>query len=406
MILAGVVVEICCAVTLLVVGGDWSYSVIHSNQQVTASGGEWPAASSQQAVHPYVGYVLDPDAVAGVNPLGFPGSGVDIPRRAPGRTVVAITGGSVAMMLHERAGDRLRQELERRMPATQVDLCCLAVLGHKQPQQVMAVNYLGCLGAEFDVVVNLDGFNEIAFPPTVDRGGDTFDAYPSYWTSRLPVVHDARELQVRLEAMRRRSERRELAARLSRPPWKYSAALLLYWRCRDQMLANRLNRLAGELADYLSVDRRMPYSRRGPSNDWTNRDQRLARLADHWELGSRQLQRVCDGMDAVYIHALQPNQYVPDSKPFTDEERSIAVNPNSGYIPLVRDGYALLQERGRRMRADGIRFVDLTRVFADTRESAYGDECCHLTARGNQVLADRLAGEIARALFPDDASAD
>jgi hypothetical protein len=168
LVLAGVVAEMCCSVTLLVIGGDWSYSVIHSDQRVTAAGGEWPAVSSHQAVHPYVGYVLDPDALEGVNSLGFLQFPQDIPRRAPGRTVVALTGGSVAMMLYEGAGDRLRQEIERRLPGQQVDICCLAVLGHKQPQQIMAVNYLGCLGAEFDVVVNLDGFNEIAFPPTVD----------------------------------------------------------------------------------------------------------------------------------------------------------------------------------------------------------------------------------------------
>lgn len=392
--------------TLLYIGGDWSYSVIHSDQQVTAAGGEWPAISSHQAVHPYVGYVLDPDALEGVNSLGFLRFPQDIPRRAPGRTVVALTGGSVAMLLYESAGDRLREELERRLPGQQVDICCLAVLGHKQPQQVMAVNYLGCLGAEFDVVVNLDGFNEIAFPPTVDRDGHAFDAYPSYWISRLPVVHDARELEVRLDAMRIRAERTGLAARFSRPPWKYSAVMLLYWRCHNQILANRLSRLADELSDYSAVGRRMPYSQRGPPNDWTGPEQRLARLADHWELCSRQMQRVCDGMDARYVHALQPNQYVPDSKPFTDEELRIAVNPRSGYVSPVRNGYELLQDRGRRMHADGIRFVDLTRIFAETQESAYGDECCHLTHRGNQILADRLAEEIVRALFPENASTD
>lgn len=34
--------------------------------------------------------------------------------------------------------------------------------GWKQPQQLLALNYFLSLGQRFDVIVNLDGFNEIA----------------------------------------------------------------------------------------------------------------------------------------------------------------------------------------------------------------------------------------------------
>ena len=40
----------------------------------------------------------------------------------------------------------------------------LGLAGYKQPQQLMTLNYLLALGAEFDIVIALDGFNEVALP--------------------------------------------------------------------------------------------------------------------------------------------------------------------------------------------------------------------------------------------------
>jgi hypothetical protein len=36
--------------------------------------------------------------------------------------------------------------------------------GYKQPQQLMALNWFMALGGEFDIVINLDGFNDVALP--------------------------------------------------------------------------------------------------------------------------------------------------------------------------------------------------------------------------------------------------
>ena len=43
--------------------------------------------------------------------------------------------------------------------------------GYKQPQQLMAYNYLLSLGAEFDAVINIDGYNVI----TTANGDVRFD---------------------------------------------------------------------------------------------------------------------------------------------------------------------------------------------------------------------------------------
>ena len=79
---------------------------------------------------------------------------------------VVITGSSVATDLYLRSAAVLRTEL-RKSPAAgrpRSQILCLALGGMKQPQQLLALEYFLSLGASFDVVINLDGFNEIALP--------------------------------------------------------------------------------------------------------------------------------------------------------------------------------------------------------------------------------------------------
>jgi hypothetical protein len=47
---------------------------------------------------------------------------------------------------------------------------------------------------------------------------------------------------------------------------------------------------------------------------------------------------------------------------------------------------------------DGIRFIDLSRVFADHPEPLYVDSCCHVDVRGNTIVADAMFETIRRDL--------
>ena len=39
----------------------------------------------------------------------------------------------------------------------------------------------------------------------------------------------------------------------------------------------------------------------------------------------------------------------------------------------------------------GVRFADLTLVFADVQETVYADDCCHFNERGCELIARALA---------------
>ena len=99
---------------------------------------------------------------------------------------------------------------------------------------------------------------------------------------------------------------------------------------------------------------------------------------------------LCQGMGIEYYHFLQPNQYVPDSKPLSAEEVADAWRANHPYRTPALEGYPRLVRYGRRLRRNGIAFHDLTGIFRERPETLYRDTCCHLNQAGNTLLAEAI----------------
>ncbi|MET0852157.1 MAG: hypothetical protein ABW020_13555, partial [Candidatus Rokuibacteriota bacterium] len=56
----------------------------------------------------------------------------------------------------------------------------------------------------------------------------------------------------------------------------------------------------------------------------------------------------------------------------------------------VEEGYPLLRRAAASLVARRVRFTDLTGAFAARGETIYIDSCCHVSARGNEILADLM----------------
>ena len=102
---------------------------------------------------------------------------------------------------------------------------------------------------------------------------------------------------------------------------------------------------------------------------------------------------------------LQPNPHVAGSKPWSSAERALDFDA-SPYADTARRGHALLQEAGEALRAEGVRFHDLTMVFVDVSDPIYVDSCCHVNAEGSALLAEAMASAIDEDLEGASASDD
>lgn len=352
-------------------------------------------------LHPYLGFVRKPNpggvnTINGrvvelpVNEYGFFGPAPPFEDR-PGSTSIAITGGSVATELFLYGREALAERL-RELGGVDAEIFSLALGGMKQPQQLMALNWFLALGARLDVVVNLDGFNELVLAFEQVDLLDTFPAYPARWRMLAAQRVDLRAAELMGRISERRRERERLRELFSGPLLRHSSLCLAIWNALSTRLDAQAAALDARLADAFGMGGAQEL---GPAYPFESQIELFDDAAALWARSSLQMFHVARSQGIAYQHFLQPSQYVPDSKRLTERERRRALREKSiGQLAGVK-GYPLLQQRGRRLRAQGVPFSDLTGAFRDVSGAVYRDQCCHLSNRGYEILARLIAERIA-----------
>lgn len=365
--------------------------------------------SSTGVVHPYLGYVMPPDwDPAEGNPKfaftwsedftnrpcdGFPSRRPVVQKRSADKVLIGIFGGSVAEIFYHQGIPVLFERLKED-PAyhdKEFIVVCLATGGYKQPQHLMALNYLLTMGGELDLLINIDGFNEVAFHGEGNQQHGIYPVFPRAWNARVGQIRNHSVLKLYGRAAILESQLRDDAILFSQPPLSYSPTCYLVWRTRTRMLQKEL-REAKQAVEKSTLDDDSIRSGKGyhPASE----EQMYDDLVNIWEHSSRQMRALCEGNGIRYFHFLQPNQYVEGSKTMNDDERKVAFNPDHVYRAGVIHGYPLLRKAGARLAAAGERFTDMTDAFATIKEPVYVDDCCHFSVAGNTVIANRIAQAI------------
>lgn len=341
-------------------------------------------------IHPYFGYVANPGKISNVNQYGFFGP-VPFATRGPDVVLVAVLGGSVAGQLVKAGGDVLRHQLaaEGGFRGRRIEVINLALGGYKQPQQLLVLATLLALGAQFDVVVNLDGFNEIDGAKDNQQDGVN-PFYPYTWNLHARQVLDSDAAVHIAKADAIRSRRDVLRGWFARWPVAHSIFLLTLWDVLDQRQEAALRAETGALRDAVAAQG-LTLQQSGPPVSFADEESMYVEYGEVWARASLEMAQLCAGFGIRYYHFLQPNQYLPGSKTLTDEERAVAFDPDVAETQRVEIAYPLLTARGRELRAQGVRFNDLTMLFRDERRSVYGDTCCHLNRLGNELMAAEIA---------------
>jgi len=358
--------------------------------------------TGSQVIHPFVGFVLDPGSKVSwrdVSSEGFPTlpGEVEPPASAP-RFVVAIFGGSVAGGFCLTGREVLLRELER-SPAVRgksIVIRCFAMGGYKQPQQLMALNYALSLGKTIDFAIELDGFNEVALPIAENLKDGIYPFFPRGWSARVagaPAL-DALRLVGKIEVWK--EERLRNTRLCSARPLDWSPTCHLLWSALDRRLTRRMFEGERELASL--QPRNESFLARGPAFGYLPRPAVCRLLAEQWARSSTLMFDLCRARGIPYLHFLQPNQYLPGSKPMSREEKLVAVDPAQPYKSPVEDCYPSLIETGRSLVEQGVPFHDLTALFVGHPEPLYSDACCHYNLEGNRLLAEAIGRVVVKTL--------
>jgi hypothetical protein len=416
-VVVGVLMELLAFAGLSLDLGQWATpralhserSALLSDRDAEANGDDEGARwSPEYVVHPYLGYVLDSRfdhirrmEIGGSDSTNF---GFDLVEPGlffppdPETLVVAVTGGSAALGLATHRADELRTRILEGAPAPvgRVVVLNLALPGFKQPQQLLTVNYLRALGAHFDVVVNVDGFNEIALGPAINSAQGVAPVFPYGWLHRVADFDPpARETLARMAL---EHDRRTTTARFfGRRPLRWSATAGLVWRLIDLRFAHRISEMESSLAAP-TTDRQPTFTVRGPDRGLETIDAVILDQAAQWASASAIMHSLTEASGGLYLHFLQPNQYVEGSKPMTEVEARSVINPEEPSAAYVRRGYPVLSDYGERLSAQGVRFVDLSMLFQDVEEPTYFDDCCHYNDLGEELVAAAVARAVVEEL--------
>lgn len=347
-------------------------------------------------LHPYLGYVSVP--LNDRNRFGLPGADPVMPA-SPDTVNMALLGGSVAMGLHTFSEQRLISGLQRipRFKGKPFRVTVFALGGFKQPQPLLALNYFLSLGAHYDVILTLDGFNDIVLPFCDNVPFGVSPSFPRHWN-----MYSRKRLEPRTERVLAEriflSERRELRrSAMAGSIWRHSNLGLFLWDVRDRGDANDLALLEGRLRDALALQG-TDLQVTGPPEQFRDTATFFSEQADLWMRSSHQLAALAKEHGALYAHFLQPNQYVPGSKPIGPKEAAVAlVQGPFCYGDAVKRGYPLLIERGKSLAGSGILFEDLTMIYQNLRRPVYNDNCCHVEPFGYDLIADRMVERLLQA---------
>ncbi|NEP91448.1 MAG: hypothetical protein F6K18_34220, partial [Okeania sp. SIO2C2] len=294
-----------------------------------------------ERLHPFFGYVLKPGSFSNeelgikVNNYGFV-SKYDYPfiKSNKNQFVIGIFGGSVASDFsvnsidNEARGNQGFIQYLKQIPQLkdkEIIILSFASGGYKQPQQLLMLNYFISIGQEFDLVINIDGFNEVAL--SHQNNQERIDLSLPSIQHILPLTQLASD---DLSVMAAIVQISELKNNLSTAINKLeSCKLALCHGWRSLQVKRLLDRYQTEIIKY---DEQI--ARNSSKIDGSNSlislkkmseilEDKVAfeKVAENWYESSLTMSQILVERNILYFHFIQPNQYYPTERVFSSEEK-------------------------------------------------------------------------------------
>ena len=334
--------------------------------------------------HPYYGFT----AFSPTSPL----NAMPPPQTRPDTVTIALLGGSLAWELTPYLQQALtRHFTDQNLPKEPV-VIPLAYPAMKQPQQLHIASFMLTMGGHFDLLVNLDGFNELNHS-YINFTQDVFPFFPGRWEKLVFLTRDEIALAGQIRAARAQLTQLQQAGPVS--PFRYTALYGILHRYQLQQTQTRILQLNYDLANQgpaRSLEQQGPYV---PFRDTAQVHQEAVRV---WYRSSALLSRLAAAAGADYYHFLQPNQYIPNSKPLSPEEQRDSYVPSMLPHTDYAHTYPVLQQFSSDLQQQGINYFDLTQIFNAHPETLYSDGCCHLNQRGYELLSTAIVQRLAPTL--------
>lgn len=363
-----------------------------------------------ERLHPFFGYVQKQGTFTKkqinlqVNRHGF-FSQQEYPfiKTSKNQLIIGIFGGSVAnnMAVDEYETKLLSRKLKSYSEFANKEIVVLnfANGGYKQPQQLLILNYFLALGQEFDMVINIDGFNEVALS-NLNNKSQLDIGMPSvqHVQPLSDLANDSLSPEVMASIVKINENKKQLKTTIDRLP---NCQLAL---C-DTVTSIQVKLL---LKDYqqaiIKYDKQVKKSKADTQNRGTvyipkadtilDSASAFPKMVSMWQESSLMMNQVSLTKNIKYFHFVQPNQYYPTKRVFTEKEKEFTIVKDSPYIEGVTKGYPLLLSKVDDLQKAGVNIFSAVNILDNTKETVYKDSCCHYNLVGQELFANYISSSI------------
>jgi len=288
---------------------------------------------------------------------------------------ILILGGSVATHLsHNHSNDQFiinsdkynkfdifQKTLNSRLNTTKFKVFNAAIPGGKQPQQLFKFNYLLLNGYKFDIVINIDGLNELALSIAENIPIKNNVIYPRQYSRQIKAFN--KNINCTKNSNKSIHDK-------SIFPIKELYNLFIIYSCHKKIygVKNQIDTDFYLLSKF--KDEKFEI--------------KLNKVINLWEKSSQMISELSKSYQFDYIHVLQPNQYFENSKPLTKEEQEISNFKK--YEEPIKKYY----DKFKIQNINSKYKFDARYIFESNNENLYRDYCCHLNNKGMYLLSNNI----------------
>jgi len=365
-----------------------------------------------ERLHPFFGYVLKQGAFPNeklklkVNKEGFY-SRYEYPfiKTNKKQFIIGIFGGSVAnnFAVDEYINQKFSKKLQSYPELADREIVVLNFGngGYKQPQQLLILNYFLALGQELDLVINIDGFNEVALS-NLNNKAQLDIGMPS--VQHIQPLTSLANNNLSPEAMSSivqiNENKKQLKAGIDKLQTCQLALCHAVTSLQVKQLVNNYQQAVVKY-DAQVKQSNSDTAKSGivyiPKADSVLQDApAFDKIASMWYESSIGMNQILSSRNIKYFHFIQPNQYYPTKRAFTAKEKEIAINKESPYIEGVKKGYPVLLSKVDDLQKAGVNVFSAVNILDNTKETVYKDACCHYNSVGEEVLANYVSSSIVK----------
>ena len=329
--------------------------------------------SHKSIQHPYFGFNYKVSEYNDIN--GFNGE-IKTPHvKSDNEFIVGVFGGSYAQMFGDYILQKKKEDFKKLIRINEnlskekeIKIINFAIPGGKQPQQFLISTFFL---ETIDYAVTIDGFNEHDNP------------YPRYPVSfpggaeHYFRTEETREIFEEIDLIRLS---KRLLNKISNNLFlKHSQTMFLVWHSITKVQYNRLIKLMNEIEKNYTT----------PSiytNSLSQIENKVDLAVKNWVDFSSKQYDIYTTKRKKSFHILQPNQVIPNSKKFTENESKYFVLQND----LLLEHYSKLKIETEKLNSNGKRFFDATMIYQNIPDEVYIDSCCHVNDYGNEIMFEYI----------------